>query len=81
MAGAISDSYRSRFGRRHALMLMSIIPSCGAMYALFAPPENLSHAALAAWLLFSTVTLRVSFSFFAVPCRAVPWGAIAAELS
>ena len=76
MAGAISDSYRSRFGRRHALMLMSIIPPCDAMYALFAPPENLSQAALAAWLLFSTVTLRVSFSFF-----AVPWGAIAAELS
>ena len=24
MAGAFSDSYRSRFGRRHALMLMSI---------------------------------------------------------
>ena len=76
MAGAISDSYRSKFGRRHALMLMSIIPSCGAMYALFAPPDNLSTAALAVWLLVSTITLRVSFSFF-----AVPWGAIAAELS
>tara|TARA_A100001035_G_scaffold229338_1_gene190963 strand:- start:580 stop:2031 length:1452 start_codon:yes stop_codon:yes gene_type:complete len=76
MAGAISDSYRSKFGRRHALMLMSIIPSCGAMYALFAPPDHLSAAALAAWLLVSTITLRVSFSFF-----AVPWGAIAAELS
>ena len=76
MAGAISDSYRSKFGRRHALMLMSIIPSCGAMYALFAPPDHLSTGALAAWLLVSTITLRVSFSFF-----AVPWGAIAAELS
>jgi GPH family glycoside/pentoside/hexuronide:cation symporter len=76
MAGAISDSYRSKFGRRHALMLMSIIPSCGAMYALFAPPDHLNTTALAAWLLVSTVTLRVSFSFF-----AVPWGAIAAELS
>ncbi len=76
MAGAISDSYRSKFGRRHALMLMSIIPSCGAMYSLFAPPDHLSTTALAAWLLVSTITLRVSFSFF-----AVPWGAIAAELS
>ncbi len=76
MAGAISDSYRSKFGRRHALMLMSIIPTCGAMYALFAPPDHLSTTALATWLLVSTITLRVSFSFF-----AVPWGAIAAELS
>ena len=76
MAGAISDSYRSKFGRRHALMLMSILPSCGAMYALFAPPDHLGTTALATWLLVSTITLRVSFSFF-----AVPWGAIAAELS
>jgi GPH family glycoside/pentoside/hexuronide:cation symporter len=76
MAGAFSDSFRSRLGRRHPLMLMAILPSCLAIYALFVPPENLGTAALAAWLLVSTVILRVSFSFF-----AVPWGAIAAELS
>ena len=76
MAGAFSDSYRSRLGRRHALMLMSIFPSCAAMYALFAPPANLGNTVLSVWLLVSTITLRVSFSFF-----AVPWGAIAAELS
>ena len=76
MAGAISDSFRSRLGRRHGLMLLSIVPTCLSMYALFAPPENLSTAVLAAWMLVCTVCLRVSFSFF-----AVPWGAIAAELS
>jgi GPH family glycoside/pentoside/hexuronide:cation symporter len=76
MAGAFSDSFRNRLGRRHPLMLMAILPSCLAIYALFVPPENLGTGALAAWLLVSTVILRVSFSFF-----AVPWGAIAAELS
>ena len=76
MAGAISDSFRSRLGRRHGLMLLSIVPTCLSMYALFAPPENLSTAVLAAWMLVCTVCLRVGFSFF-----AVPWGAIAAELS
>ena len=75
MAGAISDSFRSRLGRRHGLMLLSILPACVSMYALFAPPENLSTTVLAAWMLICTVCLRVSFSF------AVPWGAIAAELS
>jgi GPH family glycoside/pentoside/hexuronide:cation symporter len=76
MAGAFSDSFRSRFGRRHSLMLISIAPTCISMHALFAPPEDLSTVALAAWMLICTVSLRVSFSFF-----AVPWGAIAAELS
>ena len=57
-------------------MLMSILPSCGAMYALFVHLTTWSTTALATWLLVSTITLRVSFSFF-----AVPWGAIAAELS
>ena len=77
MAGAISDSFRSRrLGRRHPLMLASIIPSCVSIFALFSPPQDLSEYYLAAWMLACTITLRVSFSFF-----AVPWGAIAAELS
>ena len=77
MAGAISDSFRSRrLGRRHPLMLASIIPSCMSIFALFSPPQSLGEYQLAAWMLACTVTLRVSFSFF-----AVPWGAIAAELS
>ena len=77
VAGAFSDSFRSRWlGRRHPLMLASIIPSCVAIFALFSPPHGLAEYYLAAWMLACTVTLRVSFSFF-----AVPWGAIAAELS
>ena len=77
MAGAISDSFRSRrLGRRHPLMLASIIPSCVSIFALFSPPQDLGEYYLAAWMLACTITLRVSFSFF-----AVPWGAIAAELS
>ena len=77
LAGAFSDSFRSRWlGRRHPLMLASIIPSCVAIFALFSPPHGLAEYYLAAWMLACTVTLRVSFSFF-----AVPWGAIAAELS
>ena len=76
VVGALSDSYKSRWGRRHPLILCSAVPVCVSMYALFSPPETLCGLALAAWLLVATVVLRVSFTFF-----AVPWGAIGAELS
>jgi GPH family glycoside/pentoside/hexuronide:cation symporter len=76
MVGAFSDSFSSRLGRRHPLMLASIAPSCIAIFALFSPPQDLTNYYLAAWMLVCTVTLRISFSFF-----AVPWGAIGAELS
>ncbi|MBT7334141.1 MAG: MFS transporter [Gammaproteobacteria bacterium] len=76
MVGAFSDSFRSRLGRRHGLMLASILPTCGAMFALFSPPETLQDGGLAAWMLACSIVLRISFTFF-----AVPWGAIAAELS
>lgn len=76
MVGALSDNYRSRLGRRHPLMLASIVPTCVAVYALFAPPAELSQMVLALWMLICTIGVRVSFTFF-----AVPWGAIAAELS
>ena len=76
MVGAFSDNFSSRLGRRHPLMLASIAPSCIAIFALFSPPKDLANYYLAAWMLVCTVTLRISFSFF-----AVPWGAIGAELS
>lgn len=76
MVGAYSDSVRSRLGRRHGLMLASIAPTCISMFALFSPPEGLQGFALASWMLICSISVRVSFTFF-----AVPWGAIAAELS
>ena len=76
MVGAYSDNLRSRLGRRHPLMLASIFPVCAAIYALFAPPSAMSQSSLSVWMLVCTLLVRVSFTLF-----AVPWGAIAAELS
>ena len=76
LVGAYSDNFRSRLGRRHPLMLAAILPTCCAIYALFAPPTGLSQLALSVWMLTFTLIVRISFTFF-----AVPWGAIAAELS
>lgn len=76
LVGAYSDNFRSRFGRRHPFMLAAIIPTSGCMFALFSPPEGLSTISLLGWMMFFTVLMRLSFTFF-----AVPWNAVAAELS
>lgn len=76
MVGAYSDNLRSRLGRRHPLMMVSILPVCGAIYALFAPPQDSDELLLGVWMLVCTLCVRIGFTFY-----AVPWGAIAAELS
>ena len=76
MAGAFSDSYRSRFGRRHALMLMSILPSWRDVCLIRTArrPEHCGARGLAASK-YRNFAGEFLFRF------AVPWGAIAAELS
>lgn len=76
LVGSLSDNLKSRLGRRHPLILFSIIPTTLSIYALFAPPDGLTNLQLSIWLFSWTIVLRLSFSF-----HAVPWGAIGAELS
>ena len=76
MVGAYTDNFRSRFGRRHPFMLAAALPVSLAMYFLLSPPEGASVAFLTGWMLVFTLTVRVAFTFF-----AVPWNAVAAELS
>ena len=76
LVGAASDSFRSTWGRRHPFMLIAAIPTSISMYCLFSPPDFAEPLWLAAWLLFFTLGTRLSYTFF-----AVPWAAIAAELS
>ena len=42
LVGAYSDRIRSRWGRRHPLMLASALPLAVAFYSLYQPPDNLS---------------------------------------
>lgn len=76
LVGGLSDNFRSRFGRRHAFMLASAIPTSLSVYALFVPPPDLSPTMLAVWMITFTLLTRLSFTFF-----SVPWAAMAAELS
>ena len=74
--GSVSDNLRSRWGRRHPLMLAGALPLGVCFYFVFAPPAGLSALQLFWWLTVFMVLTRVFLSVY-----FVPWAAIAAELS
>ena len=76
IVGSVSDSFKSKWGRRHPFMFGAAVPFGITMYFLFAPPETLGDGVLLAWLAFWTVAARLTFTFF-----IIPWNAIAAEFS
>lgn len=73
LVGAWSDRLHSRWGRRHPLMVASVLPMAMAFIALFAPPTSAmqSQTALFLWLLGSVVALRTALTFFMIPYLAL----------
>ena len=73
LVGAWSDRLRSRLGRRHPLMIASVIPMAIAFVMLFGPPDYAleSQTHLFFWLLVSIVLLRTSLTLFMVPYLAL----------
>ena len=43
LVGSWSDNFRSRWGRRHPFMLLSVVPLALAFYLMYAPPADLSE--------------------------------------
>ena len=76
IAGYLSDSWRSRWGRRHPFMYASAVPLAIAFYFTFVPPEGLSQWGLFAWLTAFTVLTRGAMTLYHVPHLA-----LGAELS
>ena len=85
LIGAVSDRWRSRFGRRHFFMYLAVVPFLFTFYLLFAPPASLlpgrdaplaDHLPLFAWLTGFGIAARVVLTFFTVPHLA-----LGAELS
>ena len=74
--GSISDRFKSKLGRRHPFMFFAPFPTVLAICLMFFPPEGLSDYGLFAWLIGTTVVLRISITLFAVPHLA-----LGAELS
>ena len=76
LVATLSDNLKTRWGRRHPLMLTASLPLGAALFAVFVPPEGLSDVGLFVWLLVFTVLTRGLMTLY-----FVPWAAIAAELS
>ena len=74
--GAISDRWRSRWGRRHPFMFAAAIPLGITFFCIFSPPAGLSDWALFAWLTSFSVLMRVMVTMFNIPHLA-----LGAELS
>lgn len=73
MVGAWSDKLRTRWGRRHPLMILSVLPLAAGFIALFSPPASVldSQATLFYWLLGAIIALRTALTVFMVPYLAL----------
>jgi GPH family glycoside/pentoside/hexuronide:cation symporter len=71
LIGSYSDSFRGRFGRRHTLMYLAIVPTGIFIFLLFSAPAGLGQTGLFLWLLSLCVLVRIVGSFYAVPAAAV----------
>jgi Na+/melibiose symporter-like transporter len=76
IVGSWSDSLRSRWGRRHPLLVAGGLPTALLFLALFAPPAGLSELGMFTWLLTVSVLLRTFLTIY-----FIPYSAMGAELS
>lgn len=71
LIGAVSDRFRSRWGRRHPFMFASALPIAVAFYFLYQPIEGLSETGYFGWLVVFLVSLRLSQTFYLIPHDAL----------
>jgi Na+/melibiose symporter-like transporter len=69
--GQISDNFRSRLGRRHPFMYVAALPVSVAYFALWNPPKDWSHEAIAGYLVACLLTVRLFDTFFELPHSAL----------
>ena len=67
LVGVYSDRFRSRWGRRHPLMLASALPIAVTFYFLYQPIDGLSETGYFIWLTFFLVSMRISITFYNIP--------------
>jgi Na+/melibiose symporter-like transporter len=72
LIGYLSDSTRSRWGRRHPWLYASILPLGASFYFLWHPPGFVSgDTLLFAWLVVLNVSMRTALTMFLVPAYAI----------
>ncbi|WP_291842023.1 MFS transporter [Maricaulis sp.] len=76
IVGQISDSLRTKWGRRHPLMYLSAIPAAASFFFLWHPP-----AGLEGWNLFVYLAVLASAVRTFITLYEIPSSALAPELS
>lgn len=76
VVGSWSDSFKSRWGRRHPLLVVGGIPTALLFLGLFAPPSGFGQFGVFLWLLCISVLLRTFLTVY-----FIPYIAMGAELS
>ena len=76
IVGSWSDSFRSRWGRRHPLLVLGGIPTALLFLALFPPELQLGQTGLFLWLVIVSIMLRTFLTIY-----FIPYSAMGAELS
>jgi Na+/melibiose symporter-like transporter len=72
LIGYLSDSTRSRWGRRHPWLYASILPLGASFYLLWHPPGFVEgNTLLFAWLVVCNVSMRTALTMFLVPAYAI----------
>jgi glycoside/pentoside/hexuronide:cation symporter, GPH family len=71
VVGYWSDNLRTRFGRRHPFMYLSIVPVGIAYVFAWNPPAGLTGNELFPYLLMITILVRVAFTFYDIPSSAL----------
>ena len=71
VVGQWSDSFRSKWGRRHPFMYASIIPVGLLYFLLWSPPIGASDTMLFAYLLILTSGTRIAIGVYEIPSTAL----------
>ena len=72
LIGYLSDSTRSKWGRRHPWLYASILPLGASFYFLWHPPGFVEgNTLLFAWLLVCNISMRTALTMFLVPAYAI----------
>ena len=71
LIGTWSDRIRTRWGRRHPMLLAASVPLAATFIALFNPPDGLSELGNFLWLMVLGVLVRASYTFYNIPHLAL----------
>lgn len=71
IVGAWSDRLKSRWGRRHPFVYLSILPLALGFYFLFSEPKSLDQDYLFWRLLILVLLIRISLTFYETPRAAL----------